>query len=325
MFLCSGTIKDRSKPILFSMARLDKVKNISGLVELFAKDSRLRELVNLVVVAGNIDQSKSKDREEISEIEKMHNLMNEFDLHGEFRWICAQTDKVRNGELYRYIADSHGAFVQPALYEGFGLTVIEAMTCGLPSFATCHGGPAEIIENGLSGFHIDPFHPEKASEIMVNFFERCNQEGDYWMTVSNAGLQRIYSRSVKETPNPSQEVSKGLQQSLQIDTNFSITIFLIPVERLTCWLISGLLILTKESWMGCERYTWKIYAERLLMLSRVYSFWKYVSKLGRRETRRYLEMFYILKFRELVKRFYILEKRYYFFSPISLPQYITRI
>jgi sucrose synthase len=189
-----GTIKDRSKPILFSMARLDKVKNITGLVELFAKNSRLRELVNLVVVAGNIDQSKSKDREEISEIEKMHNLMNEFDLHGEFRWICAQTDKVRNGELYRYIADSHGAFVQPALYEGFGLTVIEAMTCGLPSFATCHGGPAEIIENGLSGFHIDPFHPEKASEVMVNFFERCNQEGDYWMTVSNAGLQRIYSR-----------------------------------------------------------------------------------------------------------------------------------
>jgi sucrose synthase len=84
------------------------------------------------------------------------------------------------------------------------------MTCGLPSFATCHGGPAEIIENGLSGYHIDPFRPEKASEIMVNFFERCNQEGDYWMTVSNAGLQRIYSRSVKETPNPSQEVSKGL-------------------------------------------------------------------------------------------------------------------
>ena len=36
------------------------------------------------------------------------------------------------------------------------------------------------------------------------------------------------------------------------------------------------------------------------MLSKVYGFWKYVSKLGRRETRRYIEMFYILKFRELV-------------------------
>lgn len=49
------------------------------------------------------------------------------------------------------------------------------------------------------------------------------------------------------------------------------------------------------------RYTWKIYAERLMTLAGVYSFWKYVSKLERRETRRYLEMFYILKFRELVR------------------------
>jgi sucrose synthase len=62
-----------------------------------------------------------------------------------------------------------------------------------------------------------------------------------------------------------------------------------------------LVVIDKRELMGCERYTWKIYAERLLMLSRVYSFWKYVSKLGRRETRRYLEMFYILKFRELAK------------------------
>lgn len=48
------------------------------------------------------------------------------------------------------------------------------------------------------------------------------------------------------------------------------------------------------------RYTWKIYSERLLTLAGVYGFWKHVSKLERRETRRYLEMFYILKFRDLV-------------------------
>jgi glycogen synthase len=47
---------------------------------------------------------------------------------------------------------------QPALYEAFGLTVVEAMTCGLPTFATCNGGPSEIIKHGKSGFHIDPYH-----------------------------------------------------------------------------------------------------------------------------------------------------------------------
>jgi glycosyltransferase involved in cell wall biosynthesis len=36
--------------------------------------------------------------------------------------------------------------------------VVEALTCGLPTFATCNGGPSEIIKHGKSGFHIDPYH-----------------------------------------------------------------------------------------------------------------------------------------------------------------------
>lgn len=50
---------------------------------------------------------------------------------------------------------------QPALYEAFGLTVVEAMSCGLPTFATAHGGPSEIIRHGRSGFHIDPYHGDQ--------------------------------------------------------------------------------------------------------------------------------------------------------------------
>lgn len=86
--------------------------------------------------------------------------------------------------------------MQPAFYEAFGLTVVEAMTCGLPTFATCHGGPAEIIEHGISGFHVDPYHPDHAGELMADFFERCQLEPKHWDEISNAGLQRIYDRSV---------------------------------------------------------------------------------------------------------------------------------
>lgn len=109
---CSGWLSDRSKPIIFSMARLDRVKNLTGLVECYAKNSKLRELVNLVVVGGYIDVKKSRDREEMTEIEKMHALMKQYALHGQFRWIPAQMNRARNGELYRYIADTRGVFVQ---------------------------------------------------------------------------------------------------------------------------------------------------------------------------------------------------------------------
>lgn len=237
-----GLLSDHSKPIIFSMARLDRVKNITGLIECYGKNTKLRELANLVLVSGFNDVKKSNDREEVVEIEKMHELIEQYKLHGQMRWISSQTNRARNGELYRYIADKRGIFVQPAFYEAFGLTVVEAMICGLPTFATCHGGPMEIIEDGVSGFHIDPYHPDKAADLMVEFFLQCNKDPSYWEKISQGGIQRIL-----------------------------------------------------------ERYTWKIYSERLMTLAGVYSFWKYVSKLERRETRRYLEMFYILKFRDLAK------------------------
>lgn len=46
----SGHLEDRSKPILFSMARLDKVKNLTGLAEWYAGSERLQGLANLVIV-----------------------------------------------------------------------------------------------------------------------------------------------------------------------------------------------------------------------------------------------------------------------------------
>lgn len=173
------------------MARLDVVKNITGLTEWYGKNKRLRNLVNLVIVGGFFDPTKSKDREEMAEIKKMHALIEKYQLKGQIRWIAAQTDRRRNSELYRYIADTKGAFVQPALYEAFGLTVIEAMNCGLPTFATNQGGPAEIIGDGVSGFHINPNNGDEASNKIADFFEKCKSDATYWNKISTAGLDRI--------------------------------------------------------------------------------------------------------------------------------------
>lgn len=73
---------------------------------------------------------------------------------------------------------------------------MEAMTCGLPTFATCHGGPAEIIEHGVSGFHIDPYHPDQAAELMADFFVKCKENPSHWKKISDGGLKRIYERLV---------------------------------------------------------------------------------------------------------------------------------
>ena len=104
-------LKDRNKPIIFSMARLDRVKNLTGLVELYGQNPRLQELVNLVVVCGD-HGNPSKDKEEQAEFKKMFDLIEQYNLNGHIRWISAQMNRVRNAELYRYICDTKGAFVQ---------------------------------------------------------------------------------------------------------------------------------------------------------------------------------------------------------------------
>ena len=160
---------------VFSMARLDKTKNLTSLVRWFGESEKLRENANLIIVAGQIDANRSNDKEEIDEIHHMWYLINEFDLHKKIRWIGKLFRKGDAGELYRVIADKKGIFVQPGLFEGFGLTVLEAMISGLPVIATKYGGPLEIIQNNKNGFHIDPINKEESINILENVVEKFKQ------------------------------------------------------------------------------------------------------------------------------------------------------
>lgn len=235
-----GHFADPDKPLIFTMARLDRIKNLSGLTEWFGACDRLSESANLLVIGGHVDASASGDEEERAEIERMHGLMDQYRLDGRMRWLGARLDKNLAGELYRHIADRRGLFVQPALFEAFGLTLIEAMASGLPVFATRYGGPLEIIQHGISGFHIDPNEGADAANAMADFLQQCEQDPGKWQRVSEGALARV-----------------------------------------------------------AARYTWQLYAERMMTLSRIYGFWKFVSNLERGEAGRYLQLFHHLQYRPL--------------------------
>ena len=178
-------------PLLFTMARMDRVKNLTGLVDWYGSSDKLRKRANLLVVGGYPDPDQSGDDDEKRQIELMHGLMDRHELDGSVRWIGGQLDRDHTGELYRLVADTRGAFVQPAVFEAFGLTVIEAMSTGLPVFATCFGGPLEIIENGVSGFHIDPNHGDAAAALMADFLGRSAEDPSVWTDISRGALKRV--------------------------------------------------------------------------------------------------------------------------------------
>jgi len=237
-----GILVDREKPLILTMARLDRIKNLTGLARLFGQHQELRKMANLLVIGGHTNPDHSQDTEEVEQIHLMHHLFNEYQLDDQVRWLGVHLDKQTAGELYRCVADRRGIFVQPALFEAFGLTVIEAMGSGLPTFATCFGGPMEIIEHGISGFHIDPNYEDAIAGTLADFFGRCAAEPDYWSKIASGGIDRVKAK-----------------------------------------------------------YTWKLYAERMMTFARIYGFWRYVSNLERMETRRYLEMLYTLQYRPLAK------------------------
>jgi len=174
-------------PPVFAMSRVDRVKNLPGLIEAYGRSEALRESANLVVMSSLTRVEESKDQEEIDQLRRMYDLIDYYQLDGSIRWCGSRLDKVETGEIYRLIADRGGVFAQPAFMETFGLTVIEAMSCGLPVVVTCFGGPAEIVEHGISGEVVNP----NDMDVMAEALQRIVTQLDLWQGYSEEGIARV--------------------------------------------------------------------------------------------------------------------------------------
>jgi sucrose-phosphate synthase len=144
------------KPFILALCRPDQRKNIAGLITAYGEDKELQAIANIAIFAGirkNITEMEENERNVLTE---MLLLMDRYDLYGKLAIPKKHDFSLEVPELYRLCADSHGVFVNPALVEPFGLTLIEAASCGVPIVATRDGGPADIIGNCENGILIDP-------------------------------------------------------------------------------------------------------------------------------------------------------------------------
>ncbi|XFA72250.1 HAD-IIB family hydrolase [Thermosynechococcaceae cyanobacterium Okahandja] len=174
------------KPFIFCLSRPVPRKNIAALVKVYGTDPMLQERANLVLVLGNrtdISKMEASPRQVLTEL---FTLVDRYDLYGKVAYPKTHTsDEVP--DLYRLAAQQRGVFINPALTEPFGLTLIEASACGLPILATADGGPKEIIRNCRNGLLFDALDPEAIRTALHRAFTSDRQ----WQEWSENGLQGV--------------------------------------------------------------------------------------------------------------------------------------
>lgn len=171
------------KPMILTMARPDERKNLEMLLRVYGESEELQERANLVMLMGCRDDFREMDSGQRRVLRNVLTLIDVYDLYGKIAYPKQhQTDDVP--DLYRLAHSTRGVFVNPALTEPFGLTLLEAAGSGVPIVATNDGGPRDIVANCQNGLLVDPLKPELIEQALL----RVLTEPEQWEAWSECGL-----------------------------------------------------------------------------------------------------------------------------------------
>jgi len=144
--------KDDNIYVIGSAGRLFKVKDYPLMVEIAREISQKTDKIKFVL-AGD-----GPERETILDMVKKYKIEKTFILTG---FIDNMNNFYNDLDLY----------INTSLHEGLPMSILEAMSHGLPVVAPRSGGIPEILKNGLHGFLVDARNPKM-------FAEKCLQL--YW-------------------------------------------------------------------------------------------------------------------------------------------------
>ncbi|XP_004290259.1 PREDICTED: probable sucrose-phosphate synthase 4 [Fragaria vesca subsp. vesca] len=181
------------KPTILALSRPDPKKNVTTLLKAFGECQPLRELANLALILGNRDDIEDMSNSSSVVLTTVLKMIDKYDLYGQVAYPKhhKQSDVP---DIYRLAAKTKGVFVNPALVEPFGLTIIEAAAYGLPVVATRNGGPVDILKALHNGLLIDP-HDQKAIEDALL---KLVADKNLWTECRKNGLKNIHRFSWPE-------------------------------------------------------------------------------------------------------------------------------
>jgi sucrose-phosphate synthase len=181
-------LREPDKPMIVAMARPDERKNLEMLVKVYGESPPMQRAANLVLVMGSRDDLRTMPPGQRAVLTNVLTLVDAYGLYGKVAYPKRhQADEV--APLYRRVAQTRGVFVNPALTEPFGLTLLEAAASGVPIVATHDGGPSDIIANCKNGLLVDPLDPEAIRKAILHML----MEPGVWDEFSRAGIANVHA------------------------------------------------------------------------------------------------------------------------------------
>ena len=179
-------LREPDRAPLLAISRAVRRKNIPALVEAYGQSPVLRQRHNLVLVLGCRDDPRQLEKQQRDVLQQVFDLVDRFDLYGQVAY-PKQHSRAQIPALYRWAARRGGLFVNPALTEPFGLTLLEAAACGLPMVATDDGGPRDIQHRCNNGLLADVTDPGALQEAL----ELAGSDAPRWRRWSDNGVEAI--------------------------------------------------------------------------------------------------------------------------------------
>lgn len=140
-------------PVIFNVGGLDVRKNLTTLVEAFGRALPNLDPATVLVIAGQAHTANARLYPPIEP------LIDKLGLTSSVRLVGRVSDEEKR--LLYQISD---VYAYPSVYEGFGLTPLEAMACGVPTIAANRSSLPEVI--GTGGLLVDPTPARFAAAIV---------------------------------------------------------------------------------------------------------------------------------------------------------------
>lgn len=170
--------------IVLSMGRLQPEKNYRGLIRAFARVRKIHDDAMLLIVGSGPER------------DRLLSLARSLDLD-----ICVKIlPWARDVASYYKTCD---VYVQPSLYEGWGLAVIEALASGAPVVMTDVGCAGEVVRNEDTGLVVPPQNEAAFAEAITRVLGGAvlratlirNAKKEVKKCVTKAETMRLYKES----------------------------------------------------------------------------------------------------------------------------------